>query len=230
MSKKQEERIVLRRGKAEHGWHTPSYLPPERQEGFRWRTTAQPSVVKETQPEESAVWGRRVRVAFVFLVTISAGLLAVQTSLKGFQAHGVSMEPTLNNGDRIIVNRLAYPQIDFGLLDWAPLFDISGHWSNPGRGDIIVFNSPEEGRELVKRVVGLPGEEVEIKGGRVYIDGAAFDEPYANGDTLCSGSCVWVVPDGHYFVLGDNREDSRDSREGWTVPIGNVDGKKLIAY
>jgi signal peptidase I len=140
------------------------------------------------------------------------------------------MEPTLHDGDIVIVNKIAYAQVDLGLLDWAPLIDPSTRVNKPSRGDIVIFKSPTEDKELVKRVVGMPGDFVVITDGRVYINRERLDEPYALGVTECRGPCNWRVPDNHYFVLGDNRENSLDSREGWTVPLEEIDGQKLFAY
>jgi signal peptidase I len=140
------------------------------------------------------------------------------------------MEPAIHSGDHLIVNRLAYGHIAFGLLDWLPLVNVGVRWGKPGRGDIIVFRSPVEDKELVKRVVGLPGETVIIADGHVAIDGETLSEPYAVGNTACADICQWKVPDDAYFVLGDNRVISLDSRGGWFVPLGNVAGKKLLTY
>jgi signal peptidase I len=71
---------------------------------------------------------------------------------------------------------------------------------------------------------------VTIAGGTVYVDRVPLDEQYLTGTTPCSEVCNWHVPDGQYFVLGDNRDDSLDSREGWFVPLENIDGKKLFSY
>jgi signal peptidase I len=229
MPKEDEGKFVLRRGMAEHDWYTPSdYAPPAPKEGFRWRM---PEVeISAPTVEQAERWAPRFKLAALVLVVVALSLLTLQMSVKGFEARGVSMEPTLHEGDRIIVNRLAYSQVDFGLLDWAPVIDPGGHWNTPSRGDIVVFKSPADGKELVKRVIGLPGETVEIKRGHVFVGDKELIEPYANGATECYDECVFTVPDGHYFVLGDNRGDSRDSREGWTVPLGNIDGQKLVTY
>ena len=142
----------------------------------------------------------------------------------------MSMAPTVVDGDRMLVNRLAYSQVDLGILDGLPLVDPGSHWQTPERGDIIVFDSPVFGVILIKRVIGLPGEQVAIRDGAVYVQGRELDEPYARGPTRCRGDCEWTVPDDEYFVMGDNRTGSRDSRQGWTVPIGDILGEKLISY
>jgi signal peptidase I len=126
-----------------------------------------------------------------------------------------------------VVNKLAYGEVDFGVLDWAPFWDSSDHhWARPVYGDVIVFDSPTDEGRFVKRVIGMPGDEMLIEGGAVTRNGEPLSEPYAIGDTQCFRTCgPWIVPAEHYFVLGDNRENSIDSREGWTVSLGAISGK-----
>ena len=127
-----------------------------------------------------------------------------------------SMEPTLVIGERIITSKVAYMLRE------------------PERGDIITFHppyQPEDATPLIKRIIGLPGESVEIKEGIVYIhqNGNVYplDEPYIeelpNHDFQGD-----IIPEDEYFVLGDNRNDSGDSRTGWTVPNDNIIGKAWL--
>ncbi len=225
MPDKDEERVVLERGMAEQEWHTPGYLPPLPPKPLLKRL---PRLRLPDWTEET--WAKRLRAGVVILVVVAVVLLALQGSFRGFKADGVSMEPTIHNGDHLIVNRLAYGHIDFGLLDWLPLVHVGARWGKPGRGDVIVFQSPVEDKELVKRVVGLPGETVIIADGQVSIDGETLSEPYAVGRTTCGDTCTFVVTNDAYFVLGDNRASSLDSRGGWFVPLGNIAGKKLLSY
>jgi signal peptidase I len=205
--------IILRRGARSHAWRTE---------------TGQ--AIEAPRPSRRENWYARARFAATVAIALPLAVLAVQASVKGFETHGVSMEPTLHDGGRIFVNRLAYSQVDFGLFDWAPVADPSARWAYPSRGDIIIFKAPDGGDALVKRVIGLPHEHVEITRGRVIVDGRELIEPYVATPTGCGSVCSWDVPAGYYFVLGDNRADSRDSREGWTVPGANIIGKKLLTY
>ena len=225
MPDKDEKRVVLQRGRAEEEWHTPGNLPalPPKSLLKRLPRVRLPDWAAET-------WARRLRASVIVLVIVAVMLLALQGSLRGFKADGVSMEPAIHSGDHLIVNRLAYGHIGFGLLDWLPLVHVGARWGKPGRGDIIVFRSPVEDKELVKRVVGLPGETVIIADSHVSIDGETLSEPYAVGTTTCTETCQWRVPDDAYFVLGDNRASSLDSRGGWFVPLGNIAGKRLLSY
>ena len=128
-----------------------------------------------------------------------------------------SMASTLNTGDRIIVFKLSYK---FG---------------EPERGDIIIFEPPaemDEGADFIKRVIGLPGETVEVKANEgVYINGEFLEEPYINEIPAYDFGPV-VVPENHYIVFGDNRNRSADSHY-WSYPFisfDDIDGKALFQY
>jgi len=124
---------------------------------------------------------------------------------------GASMEPTLFSGEYVVVNRLSY------------------RLGSPHRGDIIVFHFPRDPKEeYIKRVIGLPGDEVEVRNGTVYINGQPLDENYLKVKTNYIGS--WVIPEGQLFVLGDNRNNSSDSHDWGTVPMDYVVGKAVMVY
>ncbi len=124
---------------------------------------------------------------------------------------GASMEPTLVSGEYVIVSRLSY------------------RFGTPQRGDIIVFHFPRDPKEeYIKRVIGLPGDVVEVKGGTVYVNGQPLDETYLKVKTNYVGT--WSVPAGQLFVLGDNRNNSSDSHDWGTVPMDYVVGKALLVY
>lgn len=124
---------------------------------------------------------------------------------------GDSMEPTLVSGEYVIVNRLSYRL---------------GH---PQRGDIIVFHFPRDPKEeYIKRVIGLPGDEVNVMNGLVYVNGQSLDENYLDVKMNYTGS--WTVPTGQLFVLGDNRNNSSDSHDWGTVPMDYVVGKAVLVY
>jgi signal peptidase I len=126
---------------------------------------------------------------------------------------GPSMEPTLHDLERLFVNKLVY------------------RLHAPRQGDIIVFGYPKDPeRDFIKRVVGLPGQTIEIQDGRVYVDGEFMPEPYiAFPDHHTSNGPV-EVPAGHVFVLGDNRRNSEDSRYFGCVPTKNIHGQAFLIY
>ena len=129
-----------------------------------------------------------------------------------------SMEPTLHGcegctNDRVLVNKLAY-----GLSDVE-------------RGDIVVFESPVDGEVLIKRAVGLPGDTLEIRDGKLYLNGEPQEEPYLHPDARHSPPFGPVaVPEGHFFAMGDNRPGSTDSRSYGAVPEGNLIGEAKVRF
>ena len=131
--------------------------------------------------------------------------------IQNFRIDGTSMEPNLHNGQYVIVNKTAY---------WFG--------RGPGRGDVIIFNAPDQPLDRVKRIIGLPGDTVEVKpDGTVYVNGELLDEPYLP-EHHSGASGVWTVPEGEYFVMGDNRSVSYDSREVGPVPRNMIIGKAWV--
>ena len=155
---------------------------------------------------------RDVLITVVIAVAIFFGLRAV---VQSFDVDGPSMEPNFHTGERVLVNKLVY------------------HLHPPQRGDVIVFVSPHPGQgDLIKRVMGLPGESVDIQNGKVYIHKTngqviALDEPYI-ADPARNNFTGGTIPAGQYFVLGDNRNVADDSRYGWLVPKGSIIGKAWL--
>ncbi|MFH1031479.1 MAG: signal peptidase I [Chloroflexota bacterium] len=132
---------------------------------------------------------------------------------------GSSMEPTLPPGEHLMINKVVYK------------------FHEPARGDIVIFRSPsphdQNQTPLIKRVIGLPGESVELKNGKVYIhkpDNSVLtlNELYIK-DPARRDYYSQKIPENQYFVLGDNRNNSGDSREGWAVPRQNIIGKAWLA-
>ena len=146
---------------------------------------------------------------------LPAVLIALLINLFLAQAtrvQGQSMEPNLHTNQRLVVEKISY------------------HFREPRRGDVVVFRHPRWGSEmLIKRVIALPGERVEIRGGKVYINGYPLDEPYLTQPTTRDYGPI-VVPPGHVFVLGDNRGFSNDSRAFGPVPIKDIVGRALFSY
>ncbi len=177
--------------------------------------------------------------------------LAVRASFQNFRVQGGSMQPSLEDGEYLIVNKLNYAELDLGFLDPLPFFDSGANpirelWDDPNTGDVIVFAAPTSPeRDFIKRVIGTPGDTVEINPGtgEVSVNGTIIAEPYIQGSTACGESCIYRVPDKNsgeahdtcgsdecYFVMGDNRQNSSDSRQGWMVPRENIIGKAMITY
>lgn len=129
------------------------------------------------------------------------------------RVEGQSMEPNLHSDQRLVVEKLSY------------------RFHGPQRFDVVVLRLPNQGEELlIKRVVGLPGETVEIRNGQVYIDGNPLSEPFLDVQTRPGRNNRIVVPPLHVFVLGDNRDHSNDSRSFGPVPIENIVGRAWLSY
>src|SRR5574341_1564358 len=168
-------------------------------------------VVVEKQP--SKLWPLlREIVETVLLAAVI--WLAVNFATARYVVDGQSMEPNLHTGQFLIVSRLSYK---FG---------------PPQRGDIIVFDFPGNPMDdYVKRIIGLPGENVTIENGHVYINGQQLKEPYLTEPMAAVPyRQSWDVPEGQYFVMGDNRSHSSDSRSWGTLPEHLIIGKAWFSY
>jgi signal peptidase I len=151
-------------------------------------------------------------LAIAVLISVGLNLFVVQVT----EVRQKSMESTLLSGDRVLVSKIDY------------------RISAPERGDIIVFKPPiDTSIPYVKRVVGIPGDTVDLREGRVVVNGQVLDEPYAFGQTQVRGGPIrfpFKVPPDRLFVLGDNRPVSGDSREWGAVPVENVVGKVILKF
>lgn len=151
---------------------------------------------------------RDILETIVLALVIYAG---VRLFVRNFRIDGSSMEPNLQNGQLILVARWSY---------W---------FRSPDRGDIVVFRGPnDESRDLVKRVVGLPGEQIEIVNGQVLVNGQMLPEPYAQLNPSSGGP--WKLGEGQVFVMGDNRGRSLDSRSWGPLQTEHIIGKALVSY
>jgi signal peptidase I len=147
-----------------------------------------------------------ILLAAILFLTINA--LSARVRVEGF-----SMVPTLQNDEFVLVNRLAY--------------QMGPHQ----RGDIIVFHHPsgQKQEDLIKRVIGLPGDHVRAEAGSIYVNDIQLKEDkYTAAPPAYSGE--WVVPEGQLFVLGDNRNNSSDSHQWGFVPFDDIVGKAIVIY
>ena len=177
---------------------------------------------------------RGLRKSLDWLITIAVAIAVVlifeAEVAKPYRVPSASMEPTLHcakpvpyceasSDDRVIANRLAY------------------RFSDPKRGQIVVFDAPKraqyecgEGGTYVKRLIGLPGDSIVEREGKLTINGKPLKEPYVKPALRDMGSGYWVVPKGHYFFMGDDRAHSCDSRAWGSVPRASLVGPVLFTY
>jgi len=139
-----------------------------------------------------------------------------------------SMEKTLLIGDHLLVSRFGYDaQVPFTDLHMSL-------WRDPQRQQVVVFRAPLDGSpDFIKRIIGIPGDKLEIRGGAVWINGRPLEEPYVTGTPHAATDYKYdsvTVPPGHYFVMGDNRDNSYDSRYWGFLPRENIVGTPLIIY
>lgn len=145
------------------------------------------------------------------IVTVVVVFLLLQFSIQSSIVIGPSMEPTLKQKQRVLINKLVYT------------------FHPPERGDIIVFHPPNNNQpDYIKRLIALPGDTVEIEDGDVYINNIKLHEPYVEDSPHYSMDSR-VIPENNYFVLGDNRNNSNDSHNGWTIPRQNIIGKGWLS-
>lgn len=161
----------------------------------------------------------------------------VRSVIQNFKVEGHSMEPNLHSGQYIIVNRVEYLHFDLNffrrLLGEKVEPNLAYLFHMPRRGDIVVFEYPKDTtRDYIKRVIGLPGETVEIRNGQVLINGIPLFEPYlSDAARMQTGNMAPVqVPPNAVFVMGDNRGNSSDSRTWGPLPLENIVGKAWLIY
>jgi len=213
-----------------------------------------------SQPGTEATMGQQTQgeTLWANIKTIGGAVLlamVIRTCLfEPFEIEGPSMEPTLLNGDRVVVSKFSYglflPFAEGALLNWGV----------PSEGSVVIIKSPMDGVDIVKRVIGVPGDRIEIRDGRVRRNGepmAANDVgPCQTGDGSRNSRCRWTqskvgdhtfrtsaalpnfdmdevtIPEGHIFVLGDHRDASNDSRNPavGAIPAERVKGRALAIY
>jgi len=190
-----------------------------------------PEATLAATPSQDTSWEQALReLAETILLTLVIFLL-IRNVVQNFRVEGDSMLPNLHNGQYLIVNRFAYCpglhlDIDFLDIHWQKVWCI---WQ-PRRGDIIVFRAPNQSKkDYIKRVIGLPGETVEIRRGQVLINGRTLNEPYETRRYTGSAPTVTLGPD-QVYVMGDNRPNSNDSRSFGPLSIDRIVGKALLCY
>lgn len=172
--------------------------------------------------DDGSLWGE---LRSLFRDIVFAGLIAILIVVfvvQPVRVEGQSMMPKLHDQDRIFVNKFIYP-----LREWL------GDKEPIKRGDIVVLLYPlDPSKSYIKRVVGLPGEEINIEDGKLYINGQLVEEPYLDPEYTDHNSLATPkkIPEHHYFVMGDHRRNSSDSRYWDFVPEKYIYGKAIFRY
>lgn len=188
-------------------------------------------------PQRAGPWRTLLEIPLLLVLAAAIALVVKAFLAQAFFIPSESMSPQLTAGDRVVVSRLAYDLHE------------------PRRGDVVVFDDPAQveepdrsllpvrlgrealealgvlqprGRELIKRVVGLPGESVRARDGRIVIDGRPLLEPYLGDEVVIADFAPIQVPEGHVFVMGDNRGNSKDSRRFGPVEIDEIVGRAIV--
>jgi signal peptidase I len=185
--------------------------------GSKKSKKTRPSTKKDTARE----WTKSILIALVLALATRA------TVVQAFRIPTSSMEETLLVGDFLLVNKFLYgAKIPFTNFRLPKIRE-------PKIGDIIVFRHPTEGKDFIKRCIGLPGDRVEIRNDVVYVNGEPLDEPYKvlhGFSRSMSNFGPVLVPEDHLFMLGDNRHNSYDSRSWGPLHQKHIKGKAMVIY
>ncbi len=154
-----------------------------------------------------------IREILITIILALAIFFVARGTVQTYEVFMSSMEPSFYENQRVVVNKAAY---------W-------GWVGEPERGDVIIFNAPNGSDEdFIKRIIGLPGDTVEIKNKTVYVNDVALAEPYIMNPPNYAMPKK-KVPEGKYFVLGDNRNHSNDSHNNWVVDLADIHGKAWLS-
>ena len=167
----------------------------------------QPTVVTAEGPSRRSHVVREIVETVLLTVVI---FLVVNTATGRFRIEGQSMEPNLHDGEYVLIDKISY------------------RLHLPERGDVVVLTRPND-RDFIKRLIGLPGDTVEVRSGRVIVNGAVLDEPYLN-QPMHMDMPPRQVESGRYFVMGDNRNNSSDSRSFGSIAAADIVGRAWLVY
>jgi len=172
----------------------------------------QDTVDNQDQRDQGHKWKPVLREILDTVLLMLLIYVVTRTLVQTFRIEGISMEPSLHDGQYLIINKLVY------------------HLHAPNRGDVVVFHYPKNpSRDFIKRIIGLPGEKVQVRGERIFINDEEIEEPYA----LHQSNYMWgpqILGEDEYFVLGDNRNSSSDSHTWGPVSRQEIIGKAWISY
>jgi signal peptidase I len=168
------------------------------------------------EPQSSKKQSRLIREIIETVVLTALMFVVINLAVQNYDVDGPSMEPSLHNQERIMVDKVSY------------------HFRSPSRGDVIVFIAPPDpSLNYVKRIIALPGDRLTIQGTKVQVNGVTLSETYVAPEDQGNPYAPIVnqpVPAGDYFVMGDDRKNSSDSRDWGFVPRQNIVGRAALVY
>lgn len=196
----------------------------------------------EQFPEEAPpsspnpVW-RFLRDVLETVIAAAVLFFVIQALVQNFKVEGSSMEPNVHDDEFVLVSKAVYYSFPRDTLDkLLPFVDLgSGDdfylFHQPRRGEVIVFHGPAgSNKDLIKRIIGVPGDVITIDRGTLFINRQKADEPYIQNIDRGGNLDSTIVPPGHYFVMGDNRPVSQDSRDWGTITREQIIGKAWLSY
>ena len=155
-----------------------------------------------------------LREILVIIIVAIVIFFLLQATVQKSSVNGYSMEPGLQDGQQLLINKVVY------------------YFHEPERGDVIILHPPPpyspKATPFIKRIIALPGDTIEVKNGAVYVNGSKLDEPYIKEPPTYNFQQK-KIPENEYFVLGDNRNNTNDSHNSWTVPRQNIIGKAWLS-
>jgi len=185
-----------------------SDLQMQQTEPWDGQETVDDQVTEDQRQKEKSILREMMETALLIILVFVVTRILIQN----FRIEGISMEPNFHDGQYLITNKFAY------------------YLHPPERGDVVVFHYPNNpSRDFIKRVIGLPGEKVEVRGEHILINSEELEEPY----TLHTGRYAWgpqILAENDYFVLGDNRNSSSDSHSWGPLSRDAIVGKAWISY
>ena len=180
---------------------------------------------------------KMVREILTTLALAGLVFFLVHSTLRNFQVEGFSMEPSLDDGQLLLINKAVYSRYNVsGWVQSLPFMDRDGDgvvepFHPPRRGEVVVFRSPESGgSNLIKRIIAVPGDVIEIRSGAVSVNGQRLDESAYVDRPGTFSKAATTVPEDQYWVMGDNRTGSSDSRSFGPIPRENIVGKTWVSY
>ncbi len=192
---------------------------------------AEPPAPESQAPVQASLLGAVWEFIQILLLALLMVIL-IRNVVQNYRIEGLSMEPNFHDGQFLIVNRYAYCpgiHLEIPIVNVA-LYEKTWCTRLPNRGDVIIFEYPRDpSRDFIKRVIGLPGETIEVREGKVYVNDQLMPEPFGPNPGSYNAGPLVVGPD-EVYVMGDNRNNSSDSHMWGPLPLKLIIGRALVSY